>query len=85
MAEEELRALFFALAGQVGDAFEVLLAAPYAEQNTWAAASLARTRGILYDDHAALTEAADLWTSIDARFERACTLRLLPKGSPFRR
>lgn len=55
----------------------VAAASPYAEQNTWAAASLARTRGILYDDHDALTEAVDLWTSINARFERACTLRLL--------
>ncbi|MFG1684368.1 hypothetical protein ACGFNP_29655 [Nonomuraea sp. NPDC049269] len=50
---------------------------PYAEQSTWAAAGLARTRGILHDDPDALAEAAELWTSIDARFERACTLRLL--------
>ncbi|WP_181307381.1 ATP-binding protein [Nonomuraea fuscirosea] len=55
----------------------VAAASPYAEQSTWAAASLARARGILYDDHDALTEAVDLWTSINARFERACTLRLL--------
>ncbi|MEV5896400.1 hypothetical protein [Nonomuraea fuscirosea] len=55
----------------------VAAAAPYAEQNTWAAASLARTRGILNDDHAALIEAVELRTSIDARFERARTQRLI--------
>ncbi|HUR07326.1 MAG TPA: LuxR C-terminal-related transcriptional regulator [Nonomuraea sp.] len=56
----------------------VVAASPYAEQSTWAAASLARTRGILHDDPDALTEAVELWTSIDARFERARTLCLLP-------
>ncbi|MFG1962967.1 ATP-binding protein [Nonomuraea sp. NPDC049028] len=61
------------------DAAERLAAAlPYAEQNAWAAAALARTRAILYGDRDALTAAIEQWTSIDARFERACTLRLLP-------
>ncbi|MCA2225684.1 ATP-binding protein [Nonomuraea aurantiaca] len=61
------------------DAADRLAAAlPYAEQNAWAAATLARTRAIFYGDRAALAEAIERWTSIDARFERACTLRLLP-------
>ncbi|MFF4621970.1 ATP-binding protein [Nonomuraea jabiensis] len=57
----------------------VAAAMPYAEQNDWAAACLARTRGILHGDRDALAEAVERWTSIDARFERACTLRL-PAG-----
>ncbi|MEU6785950.1 LuxR C-terminal-related transcriptional regulator [Nonomuraea angiospora] len=65
------------------EAAERLAAAmPYAEQNGWAAACLARTRGILHGDRDALAEAVERWTSIDARFERACTLRLLPGRKP---
>ncbi|MEV6037456.1 hypothetical protein AB0L65_40330 [Nonomuraea sp. NPDC052116] len=65
------------------DAAERLAAAmPYAEQNDWAAACLARTSGILHGDRDALAEAVERWTSIDARFERACTLRLLPGRKP---
>ncbi|WP_176993275.1 ATP-binding protein [Nonomuraea jiangxiensis] len=65
------------VAGLPGAAERVAAAMPYAEESTWAAAGLARARGILYDDPDALAEAVELWTSIDARFERACTLRLL--------
>ncbi|MET7334990.1 LuxR C-terminal-related transcriptional regulator [Nonomuraea sp. NPDC005650] len=65
------------VAGLPGAAEQVAAALPYARQNTWAAAGLARARGILHDDPDALAEAVELWTSIDARFERACTLRLL--------
>ncbi|MGW0194067.1 ATP-binding protein [Nonomuraea sp. NPDC003201] len=65
------------------DAAERLAAAiPYAEQNDWAAACLARTHGILHGDRDALADAVERWTSIDARFERACTLRLLPGRKP---
>ncbi|MGW4963475.1 ATP-binding protein [Nonomuraea sp. NPDC004186] len=65
------------------EAAERLAAAmPYAEQNDWAAACLARTHGILHGDRDALAEAVERWTSIDARFERACTLRLLPGRKP---
>jgi predicted ATPase/DNA-binding CsgD family transcriptional regulator len=68
-----------AVAAGLPDAAERVAAAlPYAEQNAWAAAGLARTRAILCGDRSALTEVVERWTSIDARFERACTLRLLP-------
>ncbi|MGW6497394.1 ATP-binding protein [Nonomuraea angiospora] len=66
------------VAGLPEAAERVAAAMPYAEQNDWAAACLARTRGILHGDRDALAEAAERWTSIDARFEHACTLRLLP-------
>ncbi|MEW9556255.1 LuxR C-terminal-related transcriptional regulator [Nonomuraea sp. NPDC050783] len=64
------------VAGLPEAAERVAAASPYAEQSTWAAATLARARGILYDDHEALAEAAELWTSIDARSELADTPRL---------
>jgi hypothetical protein len=66
------------VAGLPGADERVAAAMPYAEGNAWAAAGLARTRAILHGDHHALAEALEGWTSIDARFERACTLRLLP-------
>ncbi|GAA3447373.1 ATP-binding protein [Planomonospora venezuelensis] len=51
---------------------------PAAEENDWAAACLARARGRLHGDAAALEESVDGWERIGARFERACTLALLP-------
>ncbi|MEV4581445.1 LuxR C-terminal-related transcriptional regulator [Nonomuraea jabiensis] len=65
------------VAGLPEAAERVAAAMPYAEENDWAAACLARTRGILHGDRDALAEAVERWTSIDARFERACTLRSL--------
>jgi predicted ATPase/DNA-binding CsgD family transcriptional regulator len=53
-------------------------AASAAEQNDWAAASLTRARGRLYHDQAALTASVKGWELIGARFERACTLLLIP-------
>lgn len=44
----------------------------------WAAAGIRRAEGRLTGDLSAYTEAADLYGGIDARFERACTLLLLP-------
>ncbi|MFI9842790.1 ATP-binding protein [Nonomuraea sp. NPDC051941] len=70
------------VAGLPAAAERLAAAMPYAEQNDWAAACLARTRGILHGDRDALAEAVERWTSIDARFERACTLRLLPGRKP---
>ncbi|MFC3448556.1 hypothetical protein [Amycolatopsis speibonae] len=57
-----------------------LLAAaePAAAENLWAAACLARARGRMHDDRAALEEAINGWQAIGARFELACTLGLLP-------
>ncbi|WP_158088547.1 ATP-binding protein [Thermoactinospora rubra] len=50
-------------------------AAPCAAQNDWAAACLARAGA---EDAAALNAAAARWERIDAVFERACTLALIP-------
>ncbi|WP_410652765.1 hypothetical protein [Amycolatopsis sp. cmx-4-54] len=60
---------------------EALLAAaePAAKENLWAAACLARARGRAHGDHDAVKEAIAGWESIGARFERACTLCLLPE------
>lgn len=46
-------------------------------ENDWAAACVARTEGRL-GDPAALARAVAGWEAIDARFERACTLVLMP-------
>jgi len=53
-------------------------AAPAGEENYWAASCLARTAGRLHGDRDALQQSLDGWERIDARFERACTLMLLP-------
>jgi predicted ATPase/DNA-binding CsgD family transcriptional regulator len=53
-------------------------ATPAAAENDWAAACLARATGRLHSDPSALTASIDLWERIGARFERACTLLLLP-------
>ena len=54
-------------------------AAPAAAENRWAAACLDRARGRLAGDDALLERAADAFADIDARFEVACTLGLLPR------
>jgi tetratricopeptide (TPR) repeat protein len=54
-------------------------AAPFAEQNDWAAACLARAEA---DDATALNSAAARWERIDAVFEQACTLSLIPNREP---
>ena len=56
-------------------------AAPAGAQSSWAAACLARASGVLHDDRDALRESLAGWERIDARFERACTLLLLPGGA----
>ena len=53
-------------------------AQPLARQNDFAAAQLRRAAGCLHQDRAELEEAVVLWEAIGARFERACTLTLLP-------
>jgi len=61
------------------DAAEILAAvAPVGEESRWAAACLERAHGRLTGDAQHLTRSVELWTAIDARFERACTLLLLP-------
>ena len=59
-------------------AHRLAAAAPVAQENLWAAACLARARGRLHDDRAALEESLAGWQRIGSRFERACTLLLLP-------
>ncbi|MBF8184571.1 hypothetical protein ITP53_02180 [Nonomuraea sp. K274] len=54
------------------------LAATSTGENEWAAACLARARGRLYEDDGQLHTALAIWERIDARFEHACTLLLLP-------
>jgi predicted ATPase/DNA-binding CsgD family transcriptional regulator len=49
-----------------------------AAENAWAAACIARATGRLHDDATALSASLEGWERIDARFERACTLLLLP-------
>lgn len=53
-------------------------AAALAEENDWAAACVARTRARISGDPAELDRAVAGWERIGARFERACTLLLIP-------
>jgi len=53
-------------------------AAPAGAENYWAAACLARAAGRLHDNRAELERSVAGWERIGARFERACTLLLLP-------
>jgi hypothetical protein len=63
----------------LSDARERLAAAePYGAENDWAAACLARTVGRLTGDAASIAAAVSGFERIGARFERACTLLLLP-------
>jgi predicted ATPase/DNA-binding CsgD family transcriptional regulator len=59
-------------AGQLAAAGEL------AAENDFVAANLARAAGRLHDDQAELADAVARWEAIGARFERACTLLLLP-------
>jgi hypothetical protein len=64
---------------ELPNAVELLeAAAPEADENDWAAACLLRATGRLHGDRDALAAAVDRWERIEARFERACTLLLLP-------
>ncbi|MDT5032659.1 MAG: hypothetical protein QOC94_2830 [Actinoplanes sp.] len=68
-----------AVAAGLPDADERLaVAAPAAAQCAWAAACLARASGRRNGDQDALRESVTGWESLDARFERACTLLLMP-------
>jgi predicted ATPase/DNA-binding CsgD family transcriptional regulator len=51
---------------------------PLAAEHRWAAACSARARGRLSRDPDAIAEALTRWEQLGARFERACTLLLLP-------
>lgn len=63
----------------LSDARDRLAAAePYGAENEWAAACLSRTVGRLTGEAAPIEAAASGFERIGARFERACTLLLLP-------
>ena len=51
---------------------------PSAAENDWAEACLARATARLSGDTTLLRKAAEGFARIDARFERACTLLLIP-------
>ncbi len=67
-----------AVAAGLADAEERISAAGrYAEQNRWAAATLARARGRLHGNREELEAAATAYGQIGAEFERAYTLELM--------
>jgi hypothetical protein len=57
-------------------------AGPAAAENRWAAACVDRARGRLQQDPGLIEQAAQAFADIDARFEEACTLLLLPTKPP---
>jgi predicted ATPase len=68
-----------AVAAGLPDAAERLTAAaPAAQENRWAAACVARARARLTGDPADLDAALAAWEQLGARYERACTLALIP-------
>lgn len=67
-----------AVAARLPNAAELLAtAAPFAEENGWAAACLTRARGRLHDDRAELASALKAWERLDAQAERDHTQTLL--------
>ncbi|HEV2375239.1 MAG TPA: helix-turn-helix domain-containing protein [Streptosporangiaceae bacterium] len=80
-----LRAYAWAMAAEVAVAAHghaavgrLAAAAPAGDENEWAAACLARAHGRLDADRGAFERSLAGWERIDARFERACTLLLMP-------
>jgi hypothetical protein len=68
-----------AVATGAPEADQMLLEAqPLAAQNDFVDAMLTRAAGRLHRDDAELERAVTLWEAIGVRFERACTLLLLP-------
>jgi predicted ATPase/DNA-binding CsgD family transcriptional regulator len=65
-------------AGRPDAAARLAAAEPAARENRWAAACLARTRARLSGDAADLDAAVTAWERLGARYERACTLALVP-------
>jgi hypothetical protein len=68
-----------AVIAESDDAEEQLATAQrLAPENDFVAAQLLRAAGRLHHDETALKESVAGWEAIGARFERACTLLLLP-------
>jgi hypothetical protein len=57
---------------------QIRAALPLARENAYAAGLLQRASGRLQRDPSQLEAAVTTWETIGARFERACTLTLLP-------
>jgi hypothetical protein len=70
------------VAGQPGVTERLAQLEPLATEHRWAAACLARVRGRITGDRGTLEDALAQWTRLGARFERACTLLLLPDREP---
>jgi len=69
-----------AVAAGLPDAADRLARAAWLQtEHHWAAACLARARGRLTGDPSDLAQALAGWERLDARFERACTLMLMPQ------
>ncbi|MEN3537599.1 LuxR C-terminal-related transcriptional regulator [Microbispora sp. ZYX-F-249] len=67
-----------AVASGLPDAGRRVSVAAEGNENDWAAACLARAAGRLHGDADALQDSVERWERVGARFERACTLLLLP-------
>ncbi|GHJ54206.1 hypothetical protein Nm8I071_35130 [Nonomuraea sp. TT08I-71] len=67
------------VAGLPDAADRLAAAAPARAENDWATACLSRAAGRLYHDEDALVASVRAWERIDARFERACTMLLIPE------
>jgi hypothetical protein len=68
-----------AVAGGLPDASARLIAAePAAQENLWASACVARARARPTADPAELASVVAAWEQLGARYERACTLALIP-------
>ena len=65
-------------AGAVDAERQLSAAQGLGRENDFVAAILLRAAGRLHDDVADLVAAVALWETIGARFERACTLLLIP-------
>ena len=67
-----------AAAGLPDAAVRLETAEPAAQENVWARACMARARARLTADPADLASAVTGWEQLGARYERACTLALIP-------
>ncbi|GAA4156255.1 hypothetical protein GCM10022286_06370 [Gryllotalpicola daejeonensis] len=66
------------LAARPSAAAELEVAAQAAHESDWTAGYVARARGRLTGDRSALEASVAIWERMGARYERACTLLLLP-------
>jgi hypothetical protein len=67
-----------AASGAADASARLLTAEPAASENRWSAAVVARARARLTGDADELTRALGLFEQLGARYERACTLALMP-------